>query len=80
MGGQAVHAIKLNHDVGHFVNMTEEQMKNFPHLKESILMNKSIDVGHSNELYELRGVLEYFGTDFICYQNEYYEIRIFYYD
>ena len=72
---QDIHIKKLNIKPDNFVNMTEEQMKHFPHLKEAILMNKSIDTsGYSNEMVELRGVLEYFDTYFICYQNEYYEI------
>lgn len=70
-----IKAVKLIREPDSFVNMTEEQMQNFPHLKESILTNKSIDiVGYQYEEAKLRGVLEYFDTYFICYQNEYYEI------
>ena len=73
---QAIHIRKLNVKPNNFVNMTEEQIKHFPHLKETILMNKTIDItDYDNEEAELRGVLDYFDTYYICYQNEYYEIR-----
>ena len=74
---QGIHSRKLNEQeqADNFVNMTEKQMKNFPILKESILKNKSIDVSlSSEEIIKLRGILEYFETDIICYQNEYYKI------
>ena len=81
--GQAegIHAIKLYQEVSNFVNMTKKQMQNFPHLKESILKNKTVEVTpHSIEFSELRGILEYFDADFIYYQNEYYEIQLYYAD
>ena len=79
--GTKISPEKLNGKPNNFVNMTEEQMQNFPHLKEAILMNKSIDTsGYSNEMAELRGVLEYFDTYIICYQNEYYKIYFIAYD
>jgi hypothetical protein len=79
--GTKISPKKLNEKPNNFVNMTEEQMQNFPHLKEAILMNKSIDTsGYSNEMAELRGILEYFDTNFICYRNEYYEIFFICYD
>jgi hypothetical protein len=61
--------------------MTEQQMKNFPHLKEAILTNKTVYVeSPSQEMDELRGVLDFFNTERICYQNEYYQITIKYVD
>ena len=69
-----VTAKRLDREPDNFVNITEEQMQNFPHLKEAILLNKTIEITDSNEETKLRGVLEYFDTYFICYQNEYYEI------
>jgi hypothetical protein len=69
---------KLNNPVSNFINMTEEQIKHFPLLKESLLTNKTIEVpSPSQEVTELRGVFEYFDTDVICYRNEYYEISVF---
>ncbi len=72
---------KLNDHAGNFINMTEDQMKKFPHLKEAILTNKTVEVtSPSQEINELQGILQYFDTDVICYRNEYYEIRIFFAD
>jgi len=78
---QDIHIKKLNIKPDNFVNMTEKQMKHFPHLKEAILTNKSIDItNYDNEEFELRGIFDYFDTNYICYQNEYYEISIYYAD
>jgi len=72
---------KLNNHVGNFINMTEDQMRKFPHLKEAILKNKTVEVSSpSQEINELQGILQYFDTDVIFYRNEYYEIRIFFAD
>jgi predicted PurR-regulated permease PerM len=69
---------KLNNHVGNFINMTEDQMKKFPHLKEAILTNKTVEVSSpSQEINEIQGILQYFDTDVIYYRNEYYEIHIF---
>ena len=56
-----------------YVNMTEEQMNNFPHLKEAILTNKSVETPQE-EMNRLRGILEFFDTEIIKYQNEYYDV------
>lgn len=78
---QSIHIRKLNVKPDNFVNMTEEQIKHFPHLKEDILTNKTIDItNYDNEEFELRGILNYFDTNYICYQNEYYEISFYYAD
>lgn len=79
---QSIHIRKLNGELGNFVNMTEEQMEHFPHLKEAILTNKKyVDItDYDDEEDELRGVLDYFDTNYICYQNEYYEILFCYAD
>jgi len=83
---QGIRAQKLKGGAGNSVNMTEQQMKNFPHLKEAILNNKTVEVASpSQEMDMLRGIFEYFDPqdifpDIIFYQNEYYEIRIYYAD
>jgi hypothetical protein len=83
---QGIRAQKLKGGAGNSVNMTEQQMKNFPHLKEAILTNKTVVVeSPSQEMDQLRGIFEYFDpdnifSDIISYQNEYYEIRINYAD
>jgi hypothetical protein len=70
--GISVHKISGEHP--NSVNMTEEQINNFPHLKEVILTNKSGGDIPKDEWSELKGVLEFFDTEIIQYQNEYYEI------
>ena len=83
---QGISALKLSGRYGNSVNMTEQQMNNFPHLKEAILLNKTVEVASpSQEMDMLRGIFEYFDPedifpDIIFYQNEYYEIRIYYAD
>jgi hypothetical protein len=83
---QGVEALKLSGGHGNSVNITEQQMNNFPHLKEAILTNKTVYVeSPSQEMDKLRGIFEYFDpddifSDIIFYQNEYYEIRIKYAD
>jgi len=70
--GISVHKISGEHQ--NSVNMTEEQINNFPHLKEAILTNNSGGDIPKDEWSELKGVLEFFDTEIIQYQNEYYEI------
>ena len=72
--GFGVH--RISEEPTNYVNMTEEQMNNFPYLKEAILTNKSVETPQG-EMNRLRGILEYFNTDYICYQNEYYEIGFY---
>jgi hypothetical protein len=75
---QGMQVIESNEEVENFVNMTEEQMKYFPHLKEAILTNKTEYISTpSGELCELIGILRYFNTDYICYQDKYYEIGFY---
>jgi len=69
--GIGVHKISGEHQ--NSVNMTEEQMDNFPYLKEAILTNKYAETPW-DEQNKLRGILEFFDTEIIQYQNEYYEV------
>lgn len=57
------------------INISEQQMEQFPHLKESIINQTSIDtpIKEFNELYEL---LEIKNINHIKYQNEYYELDL----
>jgi hypothetical protein len=78
---QVIKVRKLSGGYSNSINMTEQQLKNFPHLKEAILTNKTVEVeSPSQEMNELRGILEYFDTEIIYYQNEYYEIKLYYAD
>jgi len=73
---QGFRVYRISEEPINYVNMTEEQMNNFPHLKEAILTNKSVETPQE-EMNRLRGVLEYYNTDYISYQNEYYEIGFY---
>jgi len=64
---------RINEEPTNYVNMTEEQMNNFPHLKEAILTNKYVETPQE-EMNRLRGIIEFFDTEIIKYQNEYYDI------
>ena len=71
---QGISVHKLSGEHQNSVNMTEEQINNFPHLKEAILTNNSGGDIPKDEWSELKGVLDFFDTEIIQYQNEYYEI------
>jgi len=77
---QGISVQKLTGEHSQSVNMTEGQMKQFPHLKEAI---QTLTNGTSmietpiQEMNQLRGILEYFNTEVIRYQQEYYEIRFY---
>jgi hypothetical protein len=72
---------KLDKTPSTFINMTEKQMNIFPLLKEAIQTNKTVKVSSpSHEVSQLQGILRYFGTPNIKYQNEYYDIHIIYID
>jgi hypothetical protein len=71
---QGIRVEKISGEHPNSVNMTEKQMNNFPHLKETILTNTSGGDIPKDEWDELKGILLFFDTDIIQYQNEYYEI------
>ena len=72
---QGIYVEKISGEHPNSVNMTEEQMNRFPHLKEAILTNTSGGDIPREEWDELRGILEFFDTQVIRYQDKYYEIR-----
>jgi len=59
--------------------MSEQLMNRYPHLKEAILTNKSVETSQE-EIYRLRGIFEFFDTNIIQYLYEYYEVGIWYAD
>jgi len=73
---QGITVHKISGEPRNSVNITEQQMKNFPHLKEAILTNKSVETSQQ-EMNQLRGILEFFNTEIIHYKNGYYEIGFF---
>jgi len=70
---QGFRVYRISEEPTNYVNMTEQQMQHFPHLKEAILTNTSIETPRE-EFYEFKDFLESKNTEFIQYQNEYYEI------
>jgi len=70
---QGFRVYRITEEPTNFVNMTKEQMNNFPHLKEAILTNKSVETPQE-EINRLRGILEFFDTEIIKYQDEYYDV------
>ena len=64
---------RISEEPTNYVNMTEEHMNNFPHLKETILTNKLVETPQE-EMNRLRGILDFFDTEIIKYQNEYYDV------
>lgn len=70
---QGIRVDKISGEYQNSVNMTEDQMNKFPHLKEAILTNKYVETPW-DEQNQLRGILEFFDTEIIQYQNEYYEV------
>jgi len=70
---QGIGIRKISGEHQNCVNMTEDQMNNFPHLKEAILTDKYIETSQE-EMNRLRGILEFFDTEIIRYQNQYYEV------
>lgn len=76
LGGCSEYGItikKISGEPGNSVNMTEQQMEKFPHLKQTILTNKTT-ITPDDEFFRLRAILDFFDTSIIKYQNEYYEI------
>jgi hypothetical protein len=73
---RGIHISKISGEPENSVNMTEQQMEKFPHLKDAILTDKSANPPE-DELIRLRAILDFFNTSIIKYQNEYYEIYFF---
>lgn len=70
-----IRAIKLTEEPDNYVNMSEQQMVAFPHLKEAILKNESIETP-LEEFNKLSDFLNIEDTRYIKYQNEFYKIRL----
>ncbi len=71
------YAEKLDEEPDSYVNITEYQMQQFPHLKEAILTNITIDISYE-ELNKIRDFLDNNDTQCIKYQNDFYKIRFLY--
>jgi hypothetical protein len=71
---QSIHVQKISEEHRNCLNMTEEQMDHFPHLKEAILTNSSGGDIPKAEFDELHSLVWSYDTNIIRYQNEYYEI------
>jgi len=71
---QGIHVEKISGEHPNCLNMTEEQMEHFPHLKEAILTNSSGGDIPKAEFDELHSLVWSYDTNIIQYRNEYYEI------
>jgi len=71
---QGIYVEKISGEHPNCLNMTEEQMNNFPHLKEAILTNSSGGDIPKAEFDELHSLVWSYDTNIIQYRNEYYEI------
>ena len=72
---QYIRVDKYDEEPDNYINMSENQIGAFPHLKEAILNNESV-VTPQEEFYKLSNYLRAEETKFIKYQNEYYEINL----
>ena len=71
---QLIKAEKLDEEPNDYVNMTEELMEEFPHVKEAVLNQSTyIDTPYT-EFSKFFNFLKKEDTEFIKYQNEYYKI------
>ena len=73
---QGIRVTKLETDPKNSMNMTEQRMEKFPHLKEAILIEEFVEMP-VDEFYKLKGILEFFSINVISYQYEYYEITFY---
>ena len=74
--GGTIYAEKINDESKEFVNISEQQMEQFPHLKQALNQTDSYIEPPNDEWNEIR---EFFGDTYayIHYQNEYYYVRLF---
>lgn len=74
--GGTIYAEKINDKSKEFVNISEQQMEQFPHLKQALNQTDSYIEPPNDEWNEIR---EFFGDTYayIHYQNEYYYVRLF---
>lgn len=71
-----IYAEKMNIKPKKFINISEQQMEQFPHLKRAINQTDSHVEPPTDEWNDLR---DFFGDmyAYICYQSEYYYVRLF---
>ena len=71
---QGIYVEKISGEHPNCLNMTEEQMEHFPHLKVAIITNTSGGDIPKTEFDELHSLVWSYDTNIIQYRNEYYEI------
>lgn len=74
---QGIYATSSSETPENFVNISEDRMHFFPHLEEAILNEGKSIITPVNEFYEVHGFLTLQDTNFVCYKNKYYEIRLY---
>ena len=72
---QYIRVDKYDEEPDNYINMSENQIAAFPHLKKAILNNESVETPRE-EFYKLSDYFRAEETKFIKYQNEYYEINL----
>ncbi len=74
--GGTIYAEKMNEKPEKFINISEQQMEQFPHLKLAINQTDSHIEPPTDEWNELR---DFLGETYayIHYQSEYYYVRLF---
>jgi hypothetical protein len=73
---QGFHIRKLNSEPATYFNVTDQQLDKYPHLKEAILSKKTVETP-LDEFYEFKGVTEFHDTNYIQYQNDFFQIAFY---
>ncbi len=71
-----IEAERVDEEPDIYINMTEELMDNYPHLKKAIGLGGNYTQIPLEELDRVEELLENNDTYFIKYRNKYYEIGI----
>lgn len=71
-----IEAERVDEEPDLYINMTEELMDNYPHLKKAIGLGGNYTQIPQEELDRVEELLEKYDTYFIKYRDKYYEIGI----
>jgi hypothetical protein len=73
---QGFHLEIIDEEPESYVNISEDRMHKFPHLKEAIQNHNTFVKAPAYSLDEVRGFLTLHDTNYIYYNNTYYKVRI----
>jgi len=71
-----IEAERIDEEPDIYINITEQQIKNYPHLKKAIESEGELIDIPWQEKDKVMSILESKDTDYIKYQNEYYEYNL----